>query len=137
MKTAESALRTPPQPHKWSDKLRNGGLLRRCWKFRHGKDQHGLCFTETINKLEQAVQTHDSEFKFPQRDETLAIEEIRKNLNAATKVLTKCQDDAEGHCIQNQYDLLAKYESDKDPVTQEESKRKAKLVCCNSQGEET
>ena len=137
MLAAEAALRKPPQPYKWSDKLRNAGLLRRYWKFRHSEALFDLCYSENIDKLEAAVRAHDPSFSFPFKYEVLPIEEIRIHFNAATKALTKCQDNAEGHRIQNQYDLLAQYESDKDPATKEESNRKAVIVRRNIQGEET
>jgi hypothetical protein len=137
MMAAEAALRKPPQPYKWSDKLRNAGLLRRYWKFRHSEVERHLCYRETIDKLEAAVQSHNAKFAFPLRDTTLTIEEIRVHFNAATKALTKCQADAEGHRTQCQYDLLAKYETDTDPAMQEELKWKAAIVRRSIQGEET
>jgi hypothetical protein len=48
MLAAETALRKPPQPYKWSDKLRNAGLLRRYWKFRHSEIQQNLCYDENM-----------------------------------------------------------------------------------------
>ena len=102
MRASESALRKPPQPYKWSAKLRNAGLLRRYWKFRHSEVQQNLCYSENIARLEAAVRVHNQGFSFPYRDEILTIEEIRKHYNKATKDLTKCQANAEGHRIQSQ-----------------------------------
>jgi hypothetical protein len=114
------------------------GLLRRYWKFRHSEALYDLCYSDIIDKLEAAVWAHDLSFSFPFKDDVLPIEDFRIHFNAATKALTKCQDNAAGHRIQNQYDLLSKYESDTDPVTiKEESKRKGVIVSHNIQGEET
>jgi hypothetical protein len=112
-------------------------LLRRYWKFRHSEIQQNLCYDENIQRLKDAVRAYNPDFSFPLKDEILTIEEIRKHYSAATKALSKCQENAEGHRIQCQYDLLAKYESDTDPATQEESKQKVKIVRRNIQGEET
>jgi hypothetical protein len=95
-----------------------------------------VCFQATIKKMEKSVKVHDPEFAFPFKDEELSIEEIREHFSAATTALAKCQNDAEGHRIQCQYDLLIKYDADDDPTTQEESKRKAKIVRRNIQAEE-
>jgi excinuclease UvrABC helicase subunit UvrB len=100
MMAAASASSTTVQMVQKAQERRSAWTIleTQAWKIATWPMFHG----ETIDKLERAVKVHDSEFKFPQRNEILAIEEIRKHLNAATQALTKCQDDAEGHRIQNQ-----------------------------------
>jgi hypothetical protein len=120
MLAAEAALRKAPQPYKWLNKLRNAGLLWRYWKFRHSEALFDLYYSENSDKLEAAVRAHDQSFSIPFKYEVLPIDKIRIHFNAAHKALTNCKDNAEGHRIQNQYDLLAQYELEKNRIAKQQ-----------------
>ena len=136
MIAAETALRSPPQPYQWSDKLRTAGLLRRYWRLRLRECHHSTSYKETFDRIEAQTQVKDPTFELPLRTELLSVTDIRKHLNAATKNLNKRQREAAGLRTQCYYDLLATYESDTDPDTQKESARKAKIVRSTLQGED-
>ena len=137
MLAAEAALRKPPQPYKWSDRLRNAALLRRYWKFRLTEIKDDLCYDAAIKLLEDRIRQHSGNYTFPLRDEELTIAEVRVHYNAATKELSKVQLNAEEYRIQNQYDQLAVLEADRNPATMEESHRMVKIIERNIQGETT
>ena len=128
MRAAEKLLRFPPKLYKWSPRLRNAGVLMRYWKLRLRELQYDEDYTATFLRWERQIQSRDPNFVLQFRSTKLSIEQVRIHLNQATKHLRMTQKAATELHHENYSELLESYELDADAATQQESKRKAKII---------
>ncbi|KAI2496067.1 hypothetical protein MHU86_18439 [Fragilaria crotonensis] len=135
MEHAEKALRVQPKLFKWSPRLRNAGVLLRYWKLRLREITHAEDYSSTFARWERKIQQFDPSFELPQRKTELPIAEVRKHFNQATRKLRATQRQATELHSSSYDELLDYYESDTNPRTQSESKRKAAIVRRTKAGE--
>lgn len=128
MKHAEDLLKRPTKPYEWSPKLRNDGLLYRYWHLRLREKTHSADYHHILRKIETQTQQHDPTFVLPFLDIPLPLSEIHKQLKLAQQNLKTSQNRSLDLRYRCYTDLLATYINDRDPSTQKESERKAKVV---------
>ena len=128
MAAAERHLRMKPKPHNWSPDLRNAAFLMRYWRMRLRELRCREDYEDSFDNWEHQIQEHDATFAFPQRGECLAIEQVRKEFNLATKAFRKVQSKSKELRYKSYHELLAHYDADDNPTTQPVSRKKAKIV---------
>ena len=128
MQHAEMKLKAPARQYQWSPKLRNAGVVLRYWKLRLRELKYDEDYSTTFTRWESEIKEYDHAFVLPEKDNSLSIEIVRVYLNKASKQLKKVQKQAMSHRQQSFQDLLSTYETDENPETRIESKRRAKIV---------
>ena len=124
---AENQLRIPPRKYAWSPDLRKAGLLFRYWKSCLADFYQELDSYRTHASIQQRLQQHDRRYQLPSADDMTDVE-IRHEISQAGAHLRKVRKTHLESRFKNLEELLAEYESDKDPLTREESWRKANIV---------
>ena len=112
--------------------LRKAGLLLRYWKscladFYQESDSY-----RTHASNQQGLQQHDRRYQLPSADDMDDVEirhEISHEISQACAHLRKVRTTHLESRFKNLEELLAESESDNDPLIQEESARKANIVC--------
>jgi hypothetical protein len=128
MKAAESALRIPPKPYKWSPKLRNAGVQYRYWRLRLREIQHNEDYSNTFARWVRQMQEHEPTFSLPDQGVALDTATVKKRLNESNQLLRKLQASSTDLRLKSYHDLLATYDADTDSRTIPESRRKARIV---------
>ena len=100
----------------WSPALCKAGLLLRYWKscladFYQESDSY-----RTHASIQQRLQQHDRRYQLPSADDMTDVE-IRHEISQACAHLRKVRKTYLDSRFKNLEELLAEYESDKDPLT--------------------
>ena len=135
MQHAEMTLQIKPKPYKWSPKLRNAGVIMRYWKLRMREVTQNADYSETFSRWESMIRQYDSEFTLPEQGADLPLATIRLRLNESSKQLRTIQKHSLTYRQQSFDDMLLTYETDQNPSTKQESKRRAKIVRRTIMGE--
>ena len=78
--------------------------------------------------MQQQITAHEPTFRIPFLGDHVSTENIKINLNKSERHMKQCQKDSHGLRYRCYQDLLATYESDNNPETHKESKRKSNIV---------
>jgi hypothetical protein len=125
----EAAIEQPRRSHAWSPALRNAGIIKKYWRLRLKETTiPNTNYAATILRLQHSVQQQDPKFILPHTECNLTAAEVRKHLNAASRQLHLIQMASSDNRFKAYQDILAVYQSDKDPETRPDSIRKAKIV---------
>jgi hypothetical protein len=126
MRHAENALGSIRlKKHYWSPKLRNAGLLCRYWRLRLLSQRENRDVSNTIHRMQEMVQQHDTTFIFPLQQSDISINDIVKYWKQAKKSLKNLQKEARELRYRSYEELLEEYEYD---IHNPESARRAKIV---------
>ena len=128
MSLAERKLSRPPKKCEWSPILRNTAIIRKYWKLRLREVTKSQSYYETFCRWQSDIQRRDPNFMLPFLNTTMTAEEIRKHFNVATKQFRRAQMDSTALRMKSYEELLTTYAEDVDPMTKNESERKAKVV---------
>jgi hypothetical protein len=128
MRHSEATCGNNQHRNYWSPALRNAGLLVRYWGLRFKEAKTRGDYQATIHRLLQSAQASDPCFVFPYLNESLPIHDICLHWKSAKKSLRQAQKSSKELRFQSYHNLLESYENDTDPSTQEESRRRAKIV---------
>lgn len=127
MAHSEKQLRHRRGKNHWSPTLRNAGILCRYWRLRM-KARHRQDYQHTCSRLLQIAQQHELTFVFPHFHDELSKDEIAQHLKTARTKYRETQQASQELRHKSYIELLIKYENDNNPSTQQESKRRAKIV---------
>lgn len=94
MKAAETSLAMRPKQQKRSPLLQNAGVILRYWKLHLRELTHSEDYSTTFTQWERQIQTFNPNFQLPNRSTPMDIQEVRIQLNKATKLLRKIQKNA-------------------------------------------
>ena len=128
MKHSEKALRRSPQKCAWSPDLRNTALIRRYWLLRLREALQHADYSNTYQRWQLSLQHHDPTFTFPFLGQPLPLDHIRQNLNLADRSFRLTQKRSIPIRQRTNQELLDLYLDDDDPLTRDESRRKAKIL---------
>ena len=137
MRRGEKKVTRPHKPHQWSPDLRNLAFIRLYWKLRLREILQSADYSNTFTRWQARLRQYHPSFAFPHLDQPLTIDVIRSEFNKATKSFRECQKNSESVRTKCYDDLLDQYENDLNPSTQQDSKRKAKIVRATIDGEVT
>jgi hypothetical protein len=105
------------------------------WKLCLREMMYDADYTATFIRWEGMIQAYDPSFRLPDHGLQLDQSTVRARLNEAAKHLRAVQKQSTSHRQQSFRDLLDIYEADSNTSSQQESKRKAKIVRRTSMSE--
>lgn len=102
--------------------------MYRYWHLRLREKTHSEDYHQTLRSIETQTQQQDPTFILPFLDIPLPVSEIHTQLKLTKITLKTSQCNSLALRYRCYTDLLATYANDKDPSTQKESERRAKIV---------
>ena len=137
MEFSERILRRPIHKCSWSPTLRNSAIIQRYWLLRLWEVLRGADYQATFIRWERQIQVHDPHFTLPFLGVSLSHDQVRLELSKSTNSFRKLQRRSTPLRLQCYEDLLDTYRDDNNPLTKEDSRRKAKIVMHTIAGETT
>jgi hypothetical protein len=92
------------------------------------EEEHHKDYSATFDCIEQLLKKSNERFHLPLRDGPLTLEQVTIHLDEAAKHLRQCQKDSIELQFKSHNNLLAKYNTNTNPLTQKASEKKASAV---------